>query len=73
MPILFFLKIILDLIKRYIRITTGPIIVLFLSLVLKLNKGYRWIYNLSFPLISLVNNIILEKYKILVYTTVITI
>jgi hypothetical protein len=49
---------------------TGPIIVLPLSLVLKLDRGYRQIYNLSFLLVSLVNNAIPEEYEALVYTTV---
>ena len=47
-----------------------PIIVLPLSLVLKSDRGYRRIYNLPFLLVSLVNNIILEEYRALVYTTV---
>jgi hypothetical protein len=41
--------------------------------VLKLNRGYCWIYNLSFLLVFLVNNTILKEYKVLVYTIVTTI
>ena len=63
-------KIVLDLIKGYIRIAIEPIIVLPLSLVPKSDRGYRRIYNLSFLLASLVNNVILKEYRALVYTTV---
>jgi len=36
----------------------------------KLNRGYRQIYNLSFLLVSLVNDTIPEEYGALVYTIV---
>jgi hypothetical protein len=60
----------LDLVKGCIKIATGPIIVLSLGLVLKSNRGYYWIYNLFFLLVSLVNNTILKEYRVLIYTTV---
>jgi hypothetical protein len=61
---------ILDLAKGYIKIATKPIIILPLSLIPKLNRKCYWIYNLSFLLASSVNNAILEKYGVLVYTIV---
>ena len=60
----------LDLVKRYTRIAIKPTIALSLGLVLKLNKRYRQIYNLFFLLVFLVNNVILEEYKVLVYIIV---
>ena len=59
--------------KKNIKITIKPIIILPLNLILKLNKEYRQIYNLFFLLAFLVNNIILKEYKTLIYTTVTTI